>query len=367
MQRKSIILYEEWIFVILYWLICFYLYFIIAWWGTSDYFSQGPITNYLNSPFVHLEIVAQALLMGVLFNLVNWFTSKAGFHKRSLGYIILIKSLLYISAVGVAGVTVYFLFIMLDIKIIQQPGLMEDTLNVKFFASLAIYMVLTIVLMNFLLQINKKFGHGNLLKMMAGRYHKPRDEQRIFMFLDMKSSTTIAEKVGHFKYSQLLQNCFHDLTDIVIKYRADIYQFVGDEVVLSWTLKKGIKTLNCIKTFFAFEKKLNSEKEDYLKKFQFFPEFRAGMDMGTVTVTEIGDIKRELAFHGDVLNTASRIQGQCKVQKRKLLISQNLMEVLPDLNEFASEFIGEVKLRGKNNSTNIYSINFRQQTTTDKT
>ena len=48
-----------------------------------------------------------------------------------------------------------------------------------------------------------------------------------------------------------------------------------------------------------------------MSKYGETPIFNAGMDAGVVTVTEIGDIKRDLAFHGDVLNTAARIQGLC--------------------------------------------------------
>ena len=69
--------------------------------------------------------------------------------------------------------------------------------------------------------------------MMTGKFYKPREENRIFMFVDLKGSTTIAEKIGHKKYSLLLQDCFRDFS-IVAKYNAQIYQYVGDEVVVSW-------------------------------------------------------------------------------------------------------------------------------------
>ena len=180
--------------------------------------------------------------------------------------------------------------------------------------------------------------------------------RRIFLFLDLKGSTTIAEKLGHNTYSQLLRNCYHDLTEIVIKYKADIYQYIGDEVVLSWKTKDAFQTLNCIKLYFAYDNKLKEHKEFYMKHYHTLPEFKGGMDMGVVTVAEIGDIKREIAYHGDVLNTASRIQEQCKVLDKNLLISENLEKELIDLNGFEKEFIGEVTLRGKEKNVKLYSL-----------
>ena len=48
---------------------------------------------------------------------------------------------------------------------------------------------------------------------MFGVYHKPREVDRMFMFADMKSSTSVAEKIGNLKFGQLLQDFFSDVSD----------------------------------------------------------------------------------------------------------------------------------------------------------
>jgi adenylate cyclase len=78
--------------------------------------------------------------------------------------------------------------------------------------------------------------------------------------------------------------------------------------------------------------------------------------MGLVTVAEIGDIKREIAFHGDVLNTAARLQGICKNYDCKMLISDILAKSLKSSDGFTKHFIGEVKLRGKQERIKVYQI-----------
>lgn len=316
----------------------------------------SALTDYLNSWTVNIEILMGGILFGGLFGVINTISDRTSLRRKSFGYIILVKSVLYFFSMVAVAAIIYETYIFFEIVPQELLAQMTEILSLSYVLSLVSYMVMSIILLNFIMQVDKKFGPGNLFRLITGKYHRPRDENRIFMFLDLSSSTTIAEKLGHNKYSQLLQNCYHDLTDVVVKYRADIYQYVGDEVVLSWSVRNGLKDLNCLKAFFAFENSLSGRKDFYLEHFETLPEFKAGMDMGYVTVAEIGDIKRDIAYHGDVLNTASRIQGRCKKLNRKLLISGNLEKNLTTLNGFSKESIGEVNLRGKEKTVNVYSL-----------
>lgn len=82
-------------------------------------------------------------------------------------------------------------------------------------------------------------------------YRKPFSEvERIFMFLDIRSSTTIAEELGHVQYFALLNDFFRDIAEPISKNKGHIYQYVGDEVVVSWPLDDGLNNANCLKCFF---------------------------------------------------------------------------------------------------------------------
>jgi adenylate cyclase len=356
MQRKSKILYQEWFFVIFAWLIIFYLYYFVAYWGMQDLLEEGVIREYLFSWHAHLEVSLQAVLFGMLFNVVGTVADKTWISRMSFGKIILIKSILYSFSVILAGCIVFLVFYIFELKPIYELKTMTAALTFPLFISVTVYIVFAVLLINFFLQVNRKFGPGNLLKLSMGKYHQPKNEKKIFLFLDLKNSTGITEQLGNNRYSQLLQNCFQDLTDIVLKYRADIYQYVGDEVVLTWDIKNVVKNLNCIKLFFAYELKLQSKRHFYLHQYDILPEFRGGMDMGSVTVAEVGELKREIAYHGDVLNTASRIQGKCKDFNKKLLISEHIIKEITNLDGFEIVKIKDVMLSGKQNPLDIYAI-----------
>jgi len=292
--------------------------------------------------------------MGILYAVVEFVFEKYSSKRRSIGLTILIKTFVYL-----------FLIVLLSTAMIelgsQQFGFQKNNdlgwwRQDKGFWITVLYFVITSLVFNFIKIANEKFGKGIFLKMLLGTYKNPKEEKRIFMFLDLKSSTTIAEALGHFKYSQLIQDCFYDLNDIVPKYAAEIYQYVGDEAVLSWPYKKGLANNNCVALFFAFQNLLKSRNSYYTDKYGLVPEFKAGLHGGKLMVAEVGIVKKELAFHGDVINTSARIQAECNKHNVAVLISEALKENLPVDKSYSIKSIGNLLLKGKKEELNVFTI-----------
>ena len=141
-------------------------------------------------------------------------------------------------------------------------------------------MAAIIVVSPFFAEVSENLGQGVLSNFFTGKYHKPVEEERIYMFLDMRSSTTIAESLGHVKYFEMLKEYYSDLSDPIVKYSGEIYQYVGDEVIISWRLKSGLQNNNCIQCFFGMEQALKKQRRKYLDKFGVLPEFKAGFHLG---------------------------------------------------------------------------------------
>jgi len=361
MRNRYHIIYSEWLFVIVYWFLVFYLYYLYVFVGYGDQLIASPLTYYINSGYAYYELFIQAILFGLLFNIINTLTDQPKIRRRSLGKIILLKSSLYFIAIVFSELIVLLIFYLFDLMSYKDYGQFGAYASVNFYISFLVYFIISSLFINFFLQMNRKVGPGNMINLLLGRYHKPHDEDRIFMFLDLKSSTTIAEKLGHKIYSQFIRDCFQDLTDTILRHRADIYQFVGDEVILTWNQTQGLKGQTCFRAFFDFKEALLSRRNYYLHTYNIIPEFRAGMDKGIVTATEIGDIKREIAYHGDVLNTAARLLGQCNKYNKNLLVSQNIARNFKNTESFQKNLVGEVQLRGKKNVVKIYSIEENNQ------
>ena len=86
------------------------------------------------------------------------------------------------------------------------------------------------------------------------------------------------------------------------------------------------------------------------------PVFKAGMNLGKVTVAEVGVVKREIAFHGDTINTAARIQDKCNELDQRLLISEFLQEKLNGSPEFIRKRIGTMHLRGRQKTIDLFAV-----------
>ncbi len=335
------------------------LFVVFRFFGTFDFENHGMPISSLHLMHAFLEGLAVGILNGFVISIIDLLVDTDNFKRRSFRYTIIFKSFAYCFSIAISVVLIFGLNDILmgkrELAINADPEI-GNQMTRMYIIAVSAYIILLNILINLLKEADKKFGPGIMLKLFSGRYYHPVIEDRIFMFLDLKASTTIAEKLGHIKYSRLVQDCFFDITDIVEKYKAEIYQYVGDEIVLSWERSKGIDNYNCFRLYFEYADKLMSKSEYYEKTYGIVPEFKAGINSGSVTVCEIGEIKKDIAYHGDVLNTASRIQALCNTYNKKVLISEMLHKIMPKDKFFTRVLIGELSLKGKEKPVGVYSL-----------
>lgn len=195
--------------------------------------------------------------------------------------------------------------------------------------------------------VDDKYGPGVFKKFLLGKYFMPSREERIFMFLDLKNSTTIAEQLGEEKYFHFIRDTFKKITPAITNNHAEDYQYVGDEIVLSWNVKKGIKNSMCIDLFFECKELLLNSESYFNSRYGVKPTFKAGMHYGYVMAGEIGVIKREIAYSGDVLNTTARIQEMCNELEVDILLSESLSDQIKMKEGYEKLNKGTITLRGK--------------------
>lgn len=285
------------------------------------------------------------------------FYLKDRFKHKPLWYFLLINTITFVVLITLISIPAAFFYNWLATgRPLNDPQLLRRVWS--FFINPSyLFILFNWTIISFLtlvvLQINDKYGQGVLLALLKGKYNKPKQEERIFMFLDITSSTTIAEHLGNIKYFELLRSFFEDITQPIIKNYGEIYQYVGDEIVVSWKVKNGLKNAHCLTCFFDIEKKIKKLSGKYEEQYGLIPGYKAGLHCGEVTVGEVGTIKKDIIFSGDVLNTTARIQDACKRFDARLLISKNLVEKLANPKAYQFKEIGEIQLRGKQLPVNL--------------
>lgn len=220
---------------------------------------------------------------------------------------------------------------------------------------LGVYFYLSIFLIHLLKGAISKVGRRNFRSWLFGMLNKPLEQERIFMFIDMKSSTTIAEKLDHKKFSRLVQDVFKDL-EVVDNYHGEIYQYLGDGAIVAWNLNEGLSENNFLKAYYAFKKVIHRRRRYYRRKYGQQPGFKAGAHAGKVMVLQVGQDRRDISYNGDTINTAARIESQCNQLKQEVLISGELYNRLRGRKGFQFKNAGNIKLNGKKRGVELYGV-----------
>ena len=294
--------------------------------------------------------------VGTIVGLCEEFLFLEKFRKKSYLFLLLFRTVVYSCVFAFYELLVNSLskFFVSDLPLLESINFAVYQEN--YLRDLGIIMVISVMLIS-LIQIRRLHRPGDLIKYITGKYHKPEEINKIFLFIDLKSSTTIAEKLGNTKYSSFLIDYFHDMTGAILMSRAEIYQYIGDEIILTWSFTNGVKDSRCINCFFDIKNAIEMNKEKYLKKYGLSPQFKAGMHAGNVSVTWIGSIKKEIVYHGDVLNTTARIQDQCNKYEQCFLISEYMLNNVRLPEYLKSKFIDELQLKGKQEKIKIFGLN----------
>ncbi len=321
-----------------------------------------PIYPSTGNPYFFNPISAAVLTLisGLIVGSIEVFFLNKRFQKNSFLEKIVYKTTIYMFLITAFTLTISTFSVAIELGSTPfDKRVLTNTSNfISSFAfwTIEIYIALAISFSLFYIEVSDNIGQGVLINFFTGKYHRPIEEERIFMFLDMKDSTAIAEKLGHLKYFEMLTEYYADLTDPIIEFGGEIYQYVGDEVVVTWKLKKDKINNNCINCFFAMKSALSNQANKYNLEFGLVPTFKAGIHLGNVTTGEIGVIKKEIIFSGDVLNTTARIQGLCNKYTVDLLTSEQVIRAIDLENEFQPRSIEVVELRGRNEKIQLFTI-----------
>lgn len=232
-------------------------------------------------------------------------------------------------------------------QMVLMPQLYRLVLRVVVVTSIAILVV----------QVEELMGRRLFLGFLLGRYERPVAEERIMLSIDLVGSTALNEKLGDLLYFRFLNMTHSLMTDAVLRNEAEIHKYVGDEVIFTWTMRKGISHLNCLDLYFDITSRIAENEAELMRTFGTVPKFRGAVHGGRVITAQTGHIKRTIDFSGDVMNTVSRMLGLCKDLKADVLISAELLARLPLARErfaFGEEQV--IPVKGKKREVRTHTV-----------
>jgi adenylate cyclase len=137
----------------------------------------------------------------------------------------------------------------------------------------------------------------------------------------------------------------------------EIYRYVGDEIIATWTMKLGVREAACLRCVFAIEDALAARRAHYRAEFGTEPQLRSAIHAGALVIGEMGDWKREIVMLGDTMNTAARIEDVCRAKHCDYIASAAVLERIGELPPgMRAESLGPVELPGKNAGISLFAL-----------
>ncbi len=261
-----------------------------------------------------------------------------------------------LKTVAYAGVVSVFVIVLP--RLLGQAPLARHAEMVTIGVSLATTLIFVITL-----QVAGLLGRRTFRNLMFGRYRNPRAERRFFLFVDVIGSTAIAERLGALQAHRFLAAVFSATAEPIAASRGEIYQYIGDEIVVTWTEQDGKPGARALRCYFLMEESLRDLKDLFRAQFAAEPGLRAALHLGEVIAGEVGEQRRAIVYHGDVMNTASRLEQATRELGCRFIASADAVAALESTGEFQLKDLGALKLRGRKEPIRAWAVEQKQPAT----
>jgi class 3 adenylate cyclase len=206
-----------------------------------------------------------------------------------------------------------------------------------FFTMYSVVGVLTMRIVHFI-------GLENLFHLMVGTYHRPIQERKILLFLDINESTALGERLGALSMRSLVGKFLVDVSQPVTDNGGEIYLYKGDGLIAVWSWSAATKGDVILKTVDEMFNAIERKRDGYEKLFGAVPNFRIGIHGGDVVVSEQGDTKRSIGIYGDPINIAARMEEAARAHGVRCVLSGDVADALANRDRI--HHLGEEAFKG---------------------
>jgi adenylate cyclase len=208
--------------------------------------------------------------------------------------------------------------------------------GIAFFTAFSIPGILMIRVAHFI-------GLRTLLDLLVGTYHRPVEERKVLLFLDINGSTALGERLGALTMRAFVRKFLADLSQPIVDHGGEIYLYKGDGLIAMWDWAAAIRGDAILRAVDAMFAAIAGARENYEKSFAAAPAFRIGIHGGDVIVSEQGDARRSIGIYGDAINIAARMEEAARAHGVRCVISRVVTDALSGQGRFRALGSEEVK------------------------
>jgi adenylate cyclase len=293
-------------------------------------------------------LVTGVVICGMLFSL------ERGLPQQAVGWLARSPFLVNLAIKSVAYLVIILFGLLVGAWLFPAPK--EVGVAVPIERGDVVFSFAAVLVIRFVDDVNHLLGQNALLNFVTGRYHRPRLEQRIFLFIDIEGSTTLAERLGELAFHRLVNRFVVDVATPIVAAYGEIHRYVGDELIATWELVDGLAGARCVWACFDALDRLAALGPSYQHEFGTAIRCRAGLHCGPVVTGEMGSVKKEIVFLGDTVNTSARILDFGRQTGHRVLASAALVDRLSLPGGISKRPLGELQLRGKASAVALYAL-----------
>lgn len=254
----------------------------------------------------------------------------------------------------------------------RQDGLLLD-LSFPVLATLLLYFFLLIS------KYLKEEKERRIIRNSFGRYVSPAIVERLsahpeelllggqqrtltVLFSDIRSFTTLSQKLGAERTALFMNEYLTRMTDIVLRHNGTIDKFIGDAIMAFWNapLDDSGHAEHALRSSAEMILELQKLNDDMKTERQgMFDEILpirigVGLNTGECLVGNFGSSQRfDYSALGDNVNIAARLEELTKSYRLPVLVSENTVRQCSD---FAVLHVDRVKIRGRTEETDIFAL-----------
>jgi class 3 adenylate cyclase/tetratricopeptide (TPR) repeat protein len=177
------------------------------------------------------------------------------------------------------------------------------------------------------------------------------------MFCDMEGFTPLSEQLGPEEAYSIMDRVYEILIHKVHDYGGTVNEMTGDGIMALFGAPIALEDAPqlAIRSSLAIHREMLKFSNKLLQERKDFPslKMRIGLHTGPVVVGTLGnDLRVEFKAVGDTVNLASRIEGLAKAGTT--WVSEETFKLTEGF--FGFEALGKRKIKGKQESVNVYQI-----------
>jgi adenylate cyclase len=203
--------------------------------------------------------------------------------------------------------------------------------------------------------MSRLLGAGTLRSIVSGRYHRPRREERAFVFVDIRGSVSIEDRVGDVRFYSYVAEIFRAIEQAAMESGGDVLDYIGDQVMLSWPI--GRPGENPFMFIPALAHHLGSIQVGLRSEYGTEAAVRVSIHAGTIVAGEIGEFHRKIMLLGSAVNVAARVEQIARDVGVDCIATSNALERFELPKFLTSRSLGIKQLRGKTQAIEVFQIN----------